>query len=135
MNRNFLIIFLLGIFSLLNFDERHTETDDALILDACEHLISDHSPVSSVAPELPATITASETGLRAPRPTSYSSQSRIQSNGKRNSHSNRIQSTLLKGGKVLNSNNLRTISLDFVKFPSGFSEITHHLISLGKLII
>ncbi len=135
MNRKFLIIILLGILSLLTFDARQTETKDVLVLNGRELLICGDGTGTSVTPELLASITAYDTGLSTPRPTSFSGQSRIQSNGKRNTQSNRLQFTLLKGGKTINTNNLRTISLDFVKFPSGFSEVTHHLISLGKLII
>lgn len=83
----------------------------------------------------PAYISAATSDLCVPRPSTLSGPSRVQSSGKRNLQFNRFCPVLLKGGKSVQPNITSIYNSDFFKFPSGLSENTHHLISLGKLII
>lgn len=85
--------------------------------------------------DLHAYISANETAVNPPRPTSYTAVPRQSSNAKRQSCTGNGSCPIIKSGKLLDHKTIISSLNSMRKFPSGFTETTHHLISLGKLVI
>lgn len=81
--------------------------------------------------------TAPETQCRIPRQTSISNTLRTFAQAKRPNHLNSTRHgfTMTKPGKSMNPYTTSLFLVSILNFPSGLSERTHRLISLGKLII
>ena len=83
------------------------------------------------------TFSVPETECRVPRQTNSFNSTRTFSQSQRNSNTSSCRTgfTLSKPGKFMNPYTTSLFFISIFKFPSGLSEATHHLISLGKLII
>lgn len=80
-------------------------------------------------------ITANETAVNPPRPTSFTNALRHSTGTKRQSNYGGSGNPVIKSGKLLNQRVIILSLNSLRKFPSGLMETTHHLISLGKLVI
>ncbi len=78
-----------------------------------------------------------ETQCRIPRQSNFSISLRTFGQAQRNNSTNSSRNgfTLMKSGKSMNEYSTSLFHTSILNFPSGMSESTHHLISLGKLII
>ncbi len=81
--------------------------------------------------------TTPEAQCRIPRQTSISNTFRTFAQAKRLNHLNSARHGFImeKPGKSMNQYTTSLFSVSILNFPSGLSETTHRLISLGKLII
>lgn len=78
---------------------------------------------------------ADEQEFCVPRPTSIANTQRVQTLSRRADAGQRQGFSFIKAGKVINAGTIFCSQNIYRFFPSGLSEPTHHLISLGKLII
>lgn len=135
MKRNIIIYLIIVLFSCMTFNSCRMISDNTGSTSATKiEIVEDLADIEFISSHL-ASISTSDSDFYVPRPTSFSGPSRIQSTGKRNIQTYRAQTALLKGGKSFGQINSAVYTLDFFRFPSGLAENTHHLISLGKLII
>ena len=70
-----------------------------------------------------------------PRTSSIAGRTQTSVQIRRPAGGNSQNQTFLKSGKLINRTTTRTFRNHIDKFPSGFTETTHRLISLGKLVI
>lgn len=78
---------------------------------------------------------ADEQEFCVPRPTSIANTQRVQTLSRRTDAGQRQGFSFVKAGKVINAGIVFCTQNICRFFPSGLSEPTHRLISLGKLII
>ena len=78
---------------------------------------------------------ADEQEFCVPRPTSIANTQRVQTLSRRTDAGQRQGFSFVKAGKVINAGIVFCTQNVYRFFPSGLSEPTHRLISLGKLII
>ena len=78
---------------------------------------------------------ASESEFCIPRPTSIANTQRVQSVSRRGDSGPRHSFAFVKAGKVICTGTFISYQNNPKLFPSGLSESSHRLISLGKLII
>lgn len=81
------------------------------------------------------TFSADEQEFCVPRPTSIANTQRVQTLSRRTDAGQRQGFSFVKAGKVINAGIVFCTQNVYRFFPSGLSEPTHRLISLGKLII
>ena len=81
------------------------------------------------------TFSADEQEFCVPRPTSIANTQRVQTLSRRTDAGQRQSFSFVKAGKVINAGIVFCTQNVYRFFPSGLSEPTHRLISLGKLII
>lgn len=130
MNKRFLIFTIIA-FCIMSITQNASDG----ILDIHDELqsvsdISDDQLSSGVF-----SICPTENEFSVPRPTNLSNIPRSHTFAKRTA--TRINSAfcLLKDGKFLNKRSTTQYKFNLNRFPSGLTESTHHLISLGKLVI
>ena len=78
---------------------------------------------------------ADEQEFCVPRPTGIANTQRVQTLSRRADAGQRQGFSFVKAGKVINTGTIFCSQNIYRFFPSGLSEPTHRLISLGKLII
>ena len=78
---------------------------------------------------------ADEQEFCVPRPTGIANTQRVQTLSRRADAGQRQGFSFVKAGKVINAGTIFCSQNIYRFFPSGLSEPTHRLISLGKLII
>ena len=78
---------------------------------------------------------ADELEFCVPRPTGIANTQRVQTLSRRTDAGQRLGFSFVKAGKVINAGTIFCSQNIYRFFPSGLSEPTHRLISLGKLII
>ncbi len=80
---------------------------------------------------------APETQCRVPRNSNFSISLRTFAKAHRSNPSSQSRNgfTMVKSGKSTNEYTTSLFLISIFNFPSGLNESTHHLISLGKLII
>ena len=78
---------------------------------------------------------ADEQEFCIPRPTSIANTQRVQTLSRRADAGQRQDFSFVKAGKVINAGIVFCTQNVYRFFPSGLSEPTHRLISLGKLIV
>lgn len=88
----------------------------------------------SVCPE-DFSLSAAESEFSIPRPTNFTNIPRSQTVAKRTLTRGHDTFCVLKDGKFLNKQTTTKYLYNLNRFPSGLTEATHHLISLGKLVI
>ena len=103
------------------------------IIDA--NLCSDSYQSSYIESDKDDTLDSPEYCLDLPRTSSIAERTQTSVQIRRPAGGNSQKQTFLKSGKLINRTTTQTFRNHIEKFPSGFTETTHRLISLGKLVI
>ena len=134
MNRKLIILILLGFLSILTWDSALSENKISQKIPCHELNITEEMSDIQIMPDYISSYSSSDSAVRTTRTTSCSVPSRILSKSKRQTQNHKFNVTILKGGKSLSTSTFSIIRPEF-RSSFGYSEITQHLTSLGKLII